>query len=195
MAPHSSTLAWKIPWTEEPGGLQSMGSLRVGCDWATSLSLSTCMHWRRKWHPTPVFLPGESQGRGSPVGCRLWGLTESDTTEAWQQQQEWKADWGGVPREGVPGRGRREHQGQVRSKVRACMAPASLMASHPGVLDLCSPWAPSSLHLSSPFLSSPLRTDPLRAVFFPQGCLAWSQTPQLWSWLIPLWPPFDTPAK
>ena len=82
MAPHSSTLAWKIPWTEEPGGLQSMGSLRVGHDWATSLSLSTFMHWRRKWQPTPVFLPGESQGRGSLVGCRLWGRTESDTTEA-----------------------------------------------------------------------------------------------------------------
>ena len=44
MAPHSSTLAWKIPWTEEPGGLQSMGSLRVGHDWATSLSLFTFMH-------------------------------------------------------------------------------------------------------------------------------------------------------
>ena len=39
------------------------------------------MHWRRKWQPTPVFLPGESQGRGSLVGCRLWGRTESDTTE------------------------------------------------------------------------------------------------------------------
>ena len=46
MAPHSSTLAWKIPWTEEPGGLQSMGSLRVGHDRATSLSLFTFMHWR-----------------------------------------------------------------------------------------------------------------------------------------------------
>ena len=42
----------------------------------------TFLHWRRKWHPTPVFLPGESQGRGSLVGCRLWGRTESDTTEA-----------------------------------------------------------------------------------------------------------------
>ena len=81
MAPHSSTLAWRIPWMEEPGGLQSMGSLRVGHDWVTSLSLFTLMHWRRKWQPTPVFLPGESQGRGSLVGCRLWGRTESDTTE------------------------------------------------------------------------------------------------------------------
>ena len=43
---------------------------------------STFMHWRRKWQPTPVFLPGESQGRGSLVGYRLWGRTESDTTEA-----------------------------------------------------------------------------------------------------------------
>ena len=82
MAPHSSTLAWKIPWTEEPGGLQSLGSLRVGHDWATSLSLFTFMHWRRKWQPPPVFLPGESQGRRSLVGCSLWGHTGSDTTEA-----------------------------------------------------------------------------------------------------------------
>jgi len=81
MAPHSSTLAWKIPWTEEPGGLQSMGLLRVRDDWATSLSLFTFMHWRRKWQPTSVFLPGESQGRGSLVGCHLWGRTESDTNE------------------------------------------------------------------------------------------------------------------
>ena len=78
MAPHSSTLAWKIPWTEEPGRLQSMGSLRVRQDCATSLSLFTFIHWRRKWQPTPVFLPGESQGRGSLVGCRLW-VTQSRT--------------------------------------------------------------------------------------------------------------------
>ena len=74
MAPHSSTLAWKIPWTEGPGGLQSMGSLRVGHDWATSLSLFTFMHWRRKWQPTPVFLPGESQGWGEPGGLPSMGL-------------------------------------------------------------------------------------------------------------------------
>ena len=82
MAPHSSTLPWKIPWTEEPGRLQSMRSLRVGQDSVTSLSLFTFMQWRMKWQPTPVFLPGESQGRRSLVGCRLWGRTESDTTEA-----------------------------------------------------------------------------------------------------------------
>ena len=82
MAPHSSTLAWKIPWTEEPGGPKSMGSLRVGQDSVTSLSIFTFMHWRRKWQPTPVFLPGESQGWGSLMGCRLWGLTESDRIEA-----------------------------------------------------------------------------------------------------------------
>ena len=81
MAPHSSTLAWKISWVEKPGRLQSMGSQRVGHDWATSLWLFTLMHWRRKWQPTPVLLPGESQGRGSLVGCHLWGRTESDTTE------------------------------------------------------------------------------------------------------------------
>ena len=47
---------------EEPGRLQFMGSLRVGHDWATSLSLFTFLHWRRQWHPTPVFLPRESHG-------------------------------------------------------------------------------------------------------------------------------------
>ena len=73
VAPHSSTLAWKIPWMEEPGGLQSMGSRRVRHDWATSLSLFTFMLWRRKWQPTPVFLPGESQGWRSLACCRLWG--------------------------------------------------------------------------------------------------------------------------
>ena len=81
MAPHSSTLAWKIPWTEEPSGLQSTGSLRIGQDWATSLSLFTFMHWRRKWQLIRVFLSGKSQGWGSLVGCHLWGRTESDTTE------------------------------------------------------------------------------------------------------------------
>ena len=64
-----------------------MGSRRVGHDWATSFSLFTFMHWRRKWQPTPVFLPGESHGRQSLVGCHLWGLIESDTTEA-----TWQAD-------------------------------------------------------------------------------------------------------
>ena len=70
--------AWKIPWMEDPGGLQSMGSLKVGHDWATSLSLFTFMHWRGKWHPTPVFLPGESQGRGNLVAA-IYGVTQSRT--------------------------------------------------------------------------------------------------------------------
>ena len=81
MATHSNTLAWKIPWTEEPGSLQSMGLLRVRHDSATSLSLFTFMHWRRKWQSTPVFLPGESQGWGSLVGCCIWECKESNTTE------------------------------------------------------------------------------------------------------------------
>ena len=81
MATHSNTLAWKIPWTEEPGRVQSMGSWRVRHDWVTSLLLFTFMHWRRKWQPTPVFLPGESQGRQSLVGCHLWDRTELDTTK------------------------------------------------------------------------------------------------------------------
>ena len=80
MAPHSSTLAWKMPWREEPGRLESTGSLRVGTTEQLHFGFSlSCI--RRKWQPTPVFLPGESQGWGSLVGCRLWGRTESDTTE------------------------------------------------------------------------------------------------------------------
>ena len=81
-ATHSSTLAWKIPWTEEPGGLQSMGSLRVRHDWSTSLSLFTFMHLRRKWQPTSVFLPGESRGRGSLMGC-VYGVTQSWARLKW----------------------------------------------------------------------------------------------------------------
>ena len=89
MAPHSSTLAWKIPWTEEPGRLQSVGSLRVGHDWETSLSLFTFMHWRRKLQPTPVFLPGESQKQGSLVGCRL-GVAQSQTGLKWLGSSSFK---------------------------------------------------------------------------------------------------------
>ena len=76
MATHSSTLAGKVPWMEEPGRLQSTGSLGVGHDFTFTF------HFSLEWQPTPVFLPGESQGQESRVGCRLWGRTESDTTEA-----------------------------------------------------------------------------------------------------------------
>ena len=78
MATHSSTLAWKMPWTEEPGRLQSMGSQRVWHDRATSLSLFTFMHWRRKWQPTPVFLPGESRGWGA-WWAAVYGVAQSRT--------------------------------------------------------------------------------------------------------------------
>ena len=81
VAPHYSTPAWRIPGTGEPGRLQSMGSLRVRHDQATSLSLSTFMHWRRQWQPTPVLLPGKSHGRRSLVGCSPWCCYESGTTE------------------------------------------------------------------------------------------------------------------
>ena len=78
MAPYSSTLAWKIPWMEEPGWLQSMGSLRVRHDWATSLSLFTFMHWRGKWQPTPVFLPGEPR-EGGAWWAAIYGVAQSRT--------------------------------------------------------------------------------------------------------------------
>ena len=82
MAPQSSTLAWKIPWTEEPGRLQSMGSLRVGHDWMTSLLLFTFMHWRRKWQPTRVLawrIPGTGEPGGLPsLGSHRVGHDWSD---------------------------------------------------------------------------------------------------------------------
>ena len=81
MAPHSSTLAWKIPWTEEPGRLQFMGLLKVGHNFTFTFHFSlSCIGEGNG--PTTVFLPGESQGQGSLVGCHLWGRTESDTTGA-----------------------------------------------------------------------------------------------------------------
>ena len=81
-APHSSTLAWRIPWTEEPGRLQSMGSLRVGHDWTTSLSLFTFMRWRRKWKPSPVFLPGESRDSRA-WWAAVYGVAHSQTRLKW----------------------------------------------------------------------------------------------------------------
>ena len=83
MAPQSSTLAWKIPWTEEPGRLQSMGSLAKSRTGLSDFTFTFHFHaLEKEMQPTPVFLPGESQGRGSLAGCRLWGRIESDTTEA-----------------------------------------------------------------------------------------------------------------
>ena len=86
MAPHSSTPAWKIPWMEEPGRLQSMGSLRVRHDWATSLSLFTFMHWRKKWQPTRVLawrIPGTGQPGGLlSMGSHRVGHNWSDLTAA-----------------------------------------------------------------------------------------------------------------
>ena len=109
MVTPSSVLTWEIPCTEELGGLQSTGSVvsrrvsghrAVWGEWAQAcawLSQSTLCMWtfshdllpsrRGQWHPTPVVLPGESQGPRSLVGCRLWGHEESGTTEATQQQQ------------------------------------------------------------------------------------------------------------
>ena len=83
MATHSSILAWKIPWTEEPGRLQFMGSRRVGHNWVTSLSFfqdttgsipgSGRFPWSRKREPTPVFLPGKFHEQRSLTGHSLWG--------------------------------------------------------------------------------------------------------------------------
>ena len=80
MAAHSSTLAWKIPWMEEPAGLQSMGWPRVGHAGVTSLSLFPSVHWRRKWHPTPVFCLENPRGGGA-WWAAVYGVAQLDTTE------------------------------------------------------------------------------------------------------------------
>ena len=106
MATHSSVLAWRIPGTGEPGGLPSMGSHRVRHDWSDLAAAAVIPHmlqcqnqdidnnttnWfysyfpsftgRRRWHPTPVLLPGKPHGQRSLVGCSPWGCKESDMTE------------------------------------------------------------------------------------------------------------------
>ena len=78
MAPHSSTLAWKIPWTEEPGRLQTMGSRRVRHDWVTSLSLFPFMHWRRKWQPTQCSCL-ENPKDGGAWWAAIYGVAQSRT--------------------------------------------------------------------------------------------------------------------
>ena len=80
------------PWMEEPSGLQSMGSLRVGQDWETSLSLFTFMHWRRKWQPTPVFLPGESQRREA-WWAAIYGVAQSRTQLRWLSSSNSSVWW------------------------------------------------------------------------------------------------------
>ena len=82
MAPHSSTLPWKIPWMEEPGWLQSMGSLRVGHNWVTSLSFFTFMHWRRKWQPTPCSCL-ENPRDGGAWWAAVYGVAQSRTRLMW----------------------------------------------------------------------------------------------------------------
>ena len=91
MAPHSSILAWKIPWMEEPSRLQSMGLLWVRCDWATSLSLS-CIG---EGNGNPLqYSCLENPRDGGAWWAAVYGVrTELDTTEAtWQQQQHWFSD-------------------------------------------------------------------------------------------------------
>ena len=112
MATHSSILACRIPWTEEPGGLQSMGSQRVGHDWCNLAAAAVgfpggsggkdCLAmqdpwvgkipWRRKWHPTPGILPVEFHGQRSLAGCSPGGCEESGITEQLSLTQ-WAMDW------------------------------------------------------------------------------------------------------
>ena len=134
MAPQSSTLAWKIPWIEEPGRLQSMGSPRVGHNWATSLSLFTFMHWRRKWQPTPVFLPEEYQGQRSLVGSHLRGHTVGHdwsnlaaAAAADRQTTEEQRCFRNERREGHSG-----NQAEDIGKSRGKVAVRSVLKSTPG---------------------------------------------------------------
>ena len=80
-------IAWKIPWTKEPGRLQSMGSLRVGHDRETSLSLFTFMHWRKKWQPTRYSCL-ENPRDGGAWWAAIYGVAQSRTRLKRQQQQQ-----------------------------------------------------------------------------------------------------------
>ena len=93
MAPHSSTLAWKIPGTEEPGGQQSTRSLRVGHDWVTSLSLFTFMHWRRKWQPTLSVLAWRIPRDRGAWWAAVYGVTQSWTQPTWPSSSSKLWQW------------------------------------------------------------------------------------------------------
>ena len=116
MAPHSSTLAWKIPWTEEPGRLQSMGSLRVRHEWVTSLSLfhfhalekematdSSVLAWRIPGMGEPGGLPSleshrvghdwsNNASRGDGISVELFQILKDDAVKVLHSmfQQVWK---------------------------------------------------------------------------------------------------------
>ena len=82
MATHTSILAWRIPMDRGAWWAASHG-VAEGRTRLSDFTFTFHFHaLEKKWQPIPVFLPGESQGRGSLVGCCLWGRTESDTTEA-----------------------------------------------------------------------------------------------------------------
>ena len=83
MATHSSTLAWKIPWVEEPGRLQSMGSLGFGHDWVTSLSLFTFMHWRRNGNPLQCYCLENPKDWGD-WWADVYGLAQIQTWLKWR---------------------------------------------------------------------------------------------------------------
>ena len=79
----------EIPWTEEPDRLQSMGSQRVGHYWATSFSLFTFMHWRRKWQPTPVLNRLENPRDRGAWWAAIYGVTQSRTGLKWLSSSSW----------------------------------------------------------------------------------------------------------
>ena len=151
MTPHSSTLAWEIPWMEEPGGLQSMESLRVRHDWATSISLFTFMHWRRKC--SPVFLPGESRDEATWCAA-VYGVAQSETRLK-QLSSSSKTSWRHHHSLGFAGVN--PFLGECRAVAvwmlgwAGCCASGDIRASLPGHMALgwvCSP--PFILHLVHP---------------------------------------------
>ena len=85
MATHSSTLAWKLAWTEEPVGNSPWGHKESDMTEWLHFTHFVLYHWRRKWQPTPAFLPGEFHGQGSLAGHGPWGCRESDMTEVTEQ--------------------------------------------------------------------------------------------------------------
>ena len=96
MATHSSTLAWKIPWMEQPGRLQSMGSLRVRHDWATSLSLFTFKHWRRKWQPLQCSCLENPRDEGA-WWAAVYGVAQSRTRLKWLRSSGGISNFGKTP--------------------------------------------------------------------------------------------------
>ena len=126
MATHSSTLAWKIPWMEEPGRLQSMGSLRVGHDWAASLYFHFSLSCIGEGNGNPLQCSClENPRDGGAWWAAVYGVAQSRTRLKWQQQQKTGVSW--VRDKGLIGSQYRKQHDHIRISALVVFAKSLQM--------------------------------------------------------------------